>query len=159
MIFVRPYNGFMIIREAKSSDVPSLLDFQLKMALETENMQLEILPLTRGVNKLFKDPVKGKYYVAEENGEVIGCLMTTFEWSDWRCGTILWIQSVYVPLPWRNKGVYRKMYEQLQALVMQDPDLKGIRLYVDKKNLAAQETYRKLNMNGEHYTVFEWMKE
>jgi len=23
-------------------------------------------------------------------------LLTTFEWSDWRNGTILWIQSVYV---------------------------------------------------------------
>ena len=149
----------MIIREAKSSDIPSLLDFQLKMALETENVQLEILPLTQGVNKLFKDPVKGKYYVAEENGEVIGCLMTTFEWSDWRCGNVIWIQSVYVAASWRGKGVYRMLYMHIKQLVESDPELKGIRLYVDKKNESAQKVYTNLAMNGEHYTVFEWMKE
>lgn len=148
----------MTIREAKSADIPSLLDFQLKMALETENVQLEILPLTQGVNRLFKDPVKGRYYVAEENGEVIGCLMTTFEWSDWRCGNIIWIQSVYVASIWRGKGVYRKMYTHIRQLVENDPDLKGIRLYVDKKNKQAQQVYTTLAMNGEHYTVFEWMK-
>lgn len=148
----------MIVREARTSDIPSLLDFQLKMALETENVQLEIQPLTQGMNKLFRDPGKGKYYVAEEKGEVIGCLMTTFEWSEWRCGTILWIQSVYVAAAWRNKGVFKQMYRHIHQLVSDDPDLKGIRLYVDKTNAIAQKVYSGLGMNGEHYTVFEWMK-
>lgn len=148
----------MITREAKLADVPSILDFQLKMALETENVQLEILPLTQGVHRLMKDPTKGKYYVAEEGGEVIGCLMTTYEWSDWRCGTVIWIQSVYVSASWRGKGVYKKLYQHIRDLVENDPDLKGIRLYVDKKNRHAQDVYAALGMNGEHYTVFEWMK-
>lgn len=148
----------MIVREARITDMPSLLDFQLKMALETENVQLEIQPLTQGMTRLLKDPGKGKYYVAEESGEIVGCLMTTFEWSEWRCGIILWIQSVYVAAPWRKKGVFKKMYQHVQQLVSDDPDLKGIRLYVDKTNAVAQKVYSGLGMNGEHYTVFEWMK-
>jgi GNAT superfamily N-acetyltransferase len=148
----------MIVREARLTDMPSLLDFQLKMALETENVQLEIQPLTQGMQRLLKDPGKGKYYVAEESGEVIGCLMTTFEWSEWRCGTILWIQSVYVAAPWRKKGVFKMMYQHIHQLVSDDPDLKGIRLYVDKTNQTAQKVYNGLGMNGDHYTVFEWMK-
>ena len=149
----------MIVRDARTSDIPSLLDFQLKMALETENVQLEILPLTQGMNKLFRDPGKGKYYVAEVNGEIAGCLMTTFEWSEWRCGTILWIQSVYVAGPWRKKGVFKAMYQHIHQLVSEDPDLKGIQLYVDKTNATAQKVYSGLGMNGDHYTVFEWMKQ
>lgn len=149
----------MFVREAKLSDIPSLLDFQLKMALETENIQLEILPLTQGMNRLMKDPSKGKYYVAEEEGEVVGCLMTTFEWSEWRCGTILWIQSVYVAIPWRGKGVFKKMYHHIHQLVEQDPDMKGIRLYVEKRNETAQKVYSGLGMNGDHYTVYEWIKD
>ena len=149
----------MIVRDARTSDIPSLRDFQLKMALETENVQLEILPLTQGMNKLFRDPGKGKYYVAEVNGEIAGCLMTTFEWSEWRCGTILWIQSVYVAGPWRKKGVFKAMYQHIHQLVSEDPDLKGIRLYVDKTNATAQKVYSGLGMNGDHYTVFEWMKQ
>ena len=148
----------MMVREARITDMPSLLVFQLKMALETENIQLEIQPLTQGMTRLLKDPGKGKYYVAEESGEIVGCLMTTFEWSEWRCGTILWIQSVYVAAPWRKKGVFKKMYQHIHQLVSDDPDLRGIRLYVDKTNAVAQNVYTGLGMNGDHYTVFEWMK-
>lgn len=149
----------MVIREATVKDIPHLLDFQLKMALETEDITLEISSLTRGVNRLFKDPTKGRYYVAEEEGDVIGCLMTTYEWSDWRNGTVLWIQSVYVARDHRGKGVYKKMYEHIKQLVLGDPDFRGIRLYVDKRNLSAKTVYTSLQMNGDHYQVFEWMKE
>src|ERR1043165_150868 len=131
----------MIIREATAKDIPHLLDFQLKMALETENITLEISSLTLGVNRLFKDPTKGRYYVAEDDNEVIGCLMTTYEWSDWRNGTVLWIQSVYISKNSRGKGVYKRMYDHIREMVQQDPDLKGIRLYVDKTNDTAQQVY------------------
>jgi hypothetical protein len=39
-----------------------------------------------------------------------------------------------------------------------DDSLRGIRLYVDRRNVRAQEVYTRLGMNGEHYQVFEWMK-
>jgi ribosomal protein S18 acetylase RimI-like enzyme len=128
------------------------------MALETENITLDIATLSQGIHKLFKDSTKGRYYVAEENGEVIGCLMTTYEWSDWRCGNVIWIQSVYIASTHRGKGVYKKMYEHIQQMVMNDPDYRGIRLYVDKTNKPAQQVYEKLGMNGEHYQVYEWMR-
>jgi ribosomal protein S18 acetylase RimI-like enzyme len=111
-----------------------------------------------GVHRLFKDSTKGRYYVTEESGEVVGCLMTTYEWSDWRNGTVLWIQSVYVAKEHRGLGVYKMMYNHLMQLVETDPDLKGIRLYVDKTNTPAQKIYQKIGMNGDHYTVYEWMK-
>jgi L-amino acid N-acyltransferase YncA len=148
-----------MIHEATDKDIPSIIDCQLKMALETENITLDIATLSHGVHKLFKDLTKGRYYVAEENGEVIGCLMTTYEWSDWRCGNVIWIQSVYIAAAHRGKGVYKKMYEHIQQLVMSDPDYRGIRLYVDKTNKAAQQVYSKLGMNGEHYQVYEWIKD
>lgn len=148
----------IMIREATNRDIPSIIDFQLKMALETEKITLDIATLTQGVHKLFKDSTKGRYYVAEEGNEIVGCLMTTYEWSDWRCGTMIWIQSVYISATHRSKGVYKKMYEHIQQMVNSDLDLRGIRLYVDKTNNAAQQVYEKLGMNGEHYQVFEWMK-
>jgi GNAT superfamily N-acetyltransferase len=148
----------MQIREARLADMPFLIDFQLKLALETENVQLDIGELTRGVTALLKDPSKGIYYVAEEGNDVIGCLSTTYEWSDWRCGTVLWIQSVYVSDQHRGKGVYKKLYEHIRSLVQKDPDLLGIRLYVERNNAPAKAVYSKLGMDGEHYGVFEWMK-
>ncbi len=145
------------IREADQQDSTYIIDFQQRMAMETENVKLDPLVLAEGLKRLFEDPAKGKFYVAEENEEVIGCLMTTFEWSEWRCGTVLWIQSVYIKPAHRSKGVFKNMYEHIKSLVTPESEFRGIRLYVDRTNAAAQRVYEKLGMNGEHYQVYEWM--
>jgi ribosomal protein S18 acetylase RimI-like enzyme len=147
-----------MIREAIAKDIPTIIDFQKKMAWETEKVTLDTSILTDGVNNLFADVNRGRYYVAEENGSVVGSLMTTYEWSDWRNGTVLWIQSVYIIEPYRGKGIYKQLYHHIQEMVRKSSDLRGIRLYVDKTNKSAQHVYEKLGMNGEHYQVFEWMK-
>jgi len=148
----------MMVREAVKADAWTIAGFQLAMASETEQLMLDPEVVEKGVAAVFEDPGKGRYYVTELNGEVIGSLMTTYEWSDWRNGTVLWIQSVYVLPQYRRKGVYRKMYSFLQEMVQADPHLRGIRLYVDKSNTRAQSTYWELGMNAEHYQTFEWMK-
>ena len=148
----------MTIREAKVNDIPVIIDFQLKMALETENITLDKSLLSRGISGLFRDPAKGTYFVAEEKHQIQGCLMTTYEWSDWRDGIVLWIQSVYVLEEFRRQGVYKKLYQHIQKMALSDSRLKGIRLYVDKTNRFAKKVYQNLGMNGDHYTVYEWMK-
>jgi ribosomal protein S18 acetylase RimI-like enzyme len=148
----------MKVREAIKEDASAIVSFQLAMASETEQLMLDPEVVDQGVSSVFEDPGKGKYYVTELNGEVIASLMTTYEWSDWRNGTVLWIQSVYVLPQYRRRGVYRKMYSFLQTMVLSDDDLRGIRLYVDKSNTRAQNTYLELGMNAEHYQTFEWMK-
>lgn len=149
----------MIIREAIPQDIPWIIDFQLKLAVETEDLTLDLQELTQGVHRLLRDPGKGRFYVAQAEQEIAGCLSTTYEFSEWRDGTVLWIQSVYVAEKFRGQGVYKKLYRHIQEIVNADPDLKGIRLYVNKANAAAQRTYEKLGMNGEHYYVYEWMKD
>ena len=146
------------VRAAQPGDAPAIVEFQLRMARETEALELDRDTLTRGVNAVFADPGKGAYWVAERDGQVVGGLLTTFEWSDWRNGVILWIQSVYVVPEERGRGVYRALYEHLRRRVEADSDLKGIRLYVDKGNTAAQRVYERLGMTREHYDTFEWLK-
>ncbi len=147
------------IRTAVENDAIPIAQFQVDMAMETEEFVLDSEIVRCGVNKVFDDPTKGKYYVAEDDGTVVASLLTTYEWSDWRCGTVLWIQSVYVLPSYRRKGVYAAMYKHVMQIVENDETLKGIRLYVDKRNEKAQAVYSKLGMNGEHYTLFEWMPE
>ena len=149
----------MIIREARKEDAGKIAAFQLEMALETENLQLDKNTVDLGVEQVFQDSSKGTYYIAEKSGQVIASLLTTYEWSDWRNGTVLWIQSVYVSPAFRRNGVYKKMYQHIQQLVDQAPELKGIRLYVDQTNNRAQQVYQKLGMTAEHYQLFEWLKD
>ena len=36
--------------------------------------------------------------------------------------------------------------------------IRGLRLYVDKRNQAAARVYEKLGMTREHYDLFEWLE-
>jgi GNAT superfamily N-acetyltransferase len=146
------------IRPGLLFDIQTIADFQILMALETENLKLDPATVEKGVSAIFDDPSKGKYWLAEINGRVVGCLLTIPEWSDWRNGTILWIHSVYVHPDVRKQGVYRKLYEHLKKMVDDSKDLRGLRLYVDKTNIKAQKVYEVLGMSGEHYHLFEWLK-
>lgn len=146
------------IQPADRSDAATIVEFQLKMALETEDLTLDPKIVKQGVEAIFADAGKGTYYVAKEQGYVIACLLTTPEWSEWRNGTVLWIQSVYVRPSHRGRGVFGRLYAHVKSLVHENPGLRGIRLYVDNRNRDAQKVYEALGMNNEHYQLFEWMK-
>ena len=147
----------ILIRKAVPSDSPSIIDFQLSMAWETENMKLVHEIVTKGVDAVFNDFSKGQYYVAEDDGKVIASLLITYEWSDWRNCNVWWFQSVYVVPEFRRKGVFRKMYSYIRELAVQE-DIAGLRLYVETKNSKAQKTYEALGMSSEHYAFYEWMR-
>jgi len=147
----------ILIRNAVPSDASSIIDFQLKMAWETENMRLNPETVTKGVEAVFSDPSKGSYYVAETAGKVVASLLITFEWSDWRNCNVWWFQSVYVLPEYRRQGVFRKMYSHIKALAHKQ-DIAGLRLYVETGNSRAQKTYEALGMSSEHYAFYEWMR-
>ena len=148
----------MIIRKAIPEDAQTIAEFQQKMAFETESVQLDMNIVTKGVMAVFDDEKKGDYFVAEKDGMIVGSLLTTFEWSDWRNGTVLWIQSVFILKKFRGQGIYKNMYLHIRTIVENDPALMGVRLYVEKTNDTAQKVYSKLGMDGDHYHLYEWLK-
>lgn len=145
------------IRKATPSDALAIIDFQQKMAWETEEMKLASETVTRGVNAVFQDQWRGQYYVAEADNKVIASLLITYEWSDWRNCNVWWFQSVYVLPEYRRQGVFRKMYSYIKQLA-EEQDIAGLRLYVETKNTRAQKTYEALGMSSEHYSFYEWMR-
>lgn len=145
----------MNIRIAKPEDAAALVNFNQAMALETEGKQLDSQILESGVTAVFQDEKKGFYVVAESADEIVGGLMITFEWSDWRNSWFWWIQSVYVLPKFRGRGVYRRLYEFVIAEAESKKNVCGFRLYVEKENIAAQDVYKKLGMERSHYLMFE----
>lgn len=142
------------IRPAHRNDVAFLVEGNASMALETENKHLDRAVLTRGVEAVFDEPRRGFYLIAERDGERAGCLLITYEWSDWRCGDWWWIQSVYVTPQARRHGVFRALYAHVDAAARATPGVVGLRLYVEWENERAQTTYRSLGMEQEHYHFF-----
>jgi len=148
----------MTIRKATENDIRTIAKFQQKMAYETEQLELDEETLIRGVGNVLKDPSKGFYLLAQENGNVIASMLLTPEWSDWRNSLYLWIQSLYVLPEHRKTGVFSKLYGYVRDLVMHSDEYAGLKLYVDKDNSAAQEAYRRVGMKASHYNLFEWNK-
>jgi ribosomal protein S18 acetylase RimI-like enzyme len=147
-----------LIRKATLNDLSEIVEMQMAMAFESEAIKLDLDTLQKGVSAVLNDSNKGTYLIAELDKKISGMLLCIPEWSDWRNGTVIWIHSVFVKPDSRRNGTYRALYSYLKTEVEKSPDLRGLRLYVEKNNSKAQETYRKLGMQNDHYDLYEWMK-
>jgi len=149
----------IIVRLAGASDADVLVAFNRAMALETEGKVLLERAARRGVAGLFANPSLGFYVVAETGGKVVGALMITTEWSDWRNGSFWWVQSVYVRPDSRRQGVYRRLYRFVRDMAAEDEGVCGFRLYVERGNSTAQQAYKATGMEETSYVMFEYLKE
>lgn len=148
----------MNIRLAAKSDTDALVSFNQAMALETEGKSLDREVLTPGVAAVFEDEGKGFYVVAEAGGSVVGGLLVTFEWSDWRNKWFWWIQSVFIISEYRGQSIYSRMYDFVRELADRRGDVCGFRLYVEKENRHAQRVYKRLGMSETYYLMYEESK-
>ena len=143
------------IRDARLPDSASIARHNSLMAEETEGHSLQPEVVGPGVERLLADPAKGRYWVAVAGDKVIGQIMVTYEWSDWRNGTLWWIQSVYVRPEFRRQGVFSALYRHVESLARETEDVCGLRLYVERNNIQAQKTYEALGMVNPHYQVMQ----
>ena len=149
-----PTNQF-VIRSARPEDGAVIAEFNSRLAAETEGKSLPPEIIAAGVRTLLADPRHGRYFVALDANTVVGQIMHTREWSDWRNGEIWWVQSVYVLPEYRHRGVFRSLYRHLEQLARESPDVIGMRLYVEAHNARAQEAYQRLGFRDASYTVME----
>jgi GNAT superfamily N-acetyltransferase len=143
------------IRHAVPADIDILVEFNAAMARETEGKALDPATLRNGVAAVLNEPRHGFYLVAESAGIVIGCLMITYEWSDWRNGNWWWLQSVYIRKDQRRRGVFRALHADVEQHARAAAGVIGLRLYVERDNARAQATYAMLGMNATHYSMWE----
>ncbi len=143
------------VRLARSGDVVKIAKFNNSMAMETESRTLDEGIVNAGVEAVFSSNDKGFYVVAEDGKDIVGALMVTYEWSDWRNGFFWWIQSVYVEPKFRRQRIYRSLYEFVTERARSAGNVYGFRLYVERENSIAQEVYEKLGMRETGYLIFE----
>ena len=143
------------IRLGGASDLKFLAENHRAMAWETERRKLAPAVVRRGTRAVVDDPSRGFYLVADLDGKPAGQLLVTREWSDWRDGDFWWVQSVFVRPEFRRCGVYRMLHAAISVLAAHAPNVRGLRLYAARTNLAAQRTYRKLGMKQTPYVVYE----
>ena len=142
-------------RVAVAEDAATLVGFNRAMALETESKSLPMETLLPGVEAVLRDPDHGFYVVADSGNGIAGSLLVTYEWSDWGNGRRWWIQSVYVRPDFRRLGIYRALHGFVRERARAAGDVVGIRLYVERENVAAQRTYAALGMTETPYRIYE----
>ena len=143
------------IRRGRLADAETIAGYNAALAAETERLQLDRDRLLRGVRAVLEDPAKGFYTVAESEDTVVGQMMITFEWSDWRNGTFWWIQSVYVHPEYRRRGVFSRLHRHVLEEATKLGTVCGLRLYVEKENRQAQRTYQRLGMQKAIFDMYE----
>jgi GNAT superfamily N-acetyltransferase len=146
------------VRAGRIDDLARIVDFNQRLAQESEGKALDHATLTTGVEALLRDPRLGRYFVAvagdSKAGPIVGQIMITTEWSDWRNGLIWWLQSVYVDAAWRGRGVFKLLLHRVVAQG-RDAGAIGLRLYVERHNAKAQAAYRKNGFTDAGYEVLE----
>jgi ribosomal protein S18 acetylase RimI-like enzyme len=145
----------ILLRTAEMRDADVLAQANIAMAWETEHKHLDPATVAQGVRAVLNNPEYGFYVVASSGGQIAGSLLVTFEWSDWRSGLIWWIQSLYVQPKHRRQGVFKRLYEYVAAEAARMPNVRGIRLYVEHSNRAAQQTYANVGMHETSYRIYE----
>ena len=148
-------DGKLIIRQASAADIKHIVAFQMSMARETESKVLDSQVVEEGVRVLLDQSDKGQYFLADIGGRVVGSLLITYEWSDWRNANFWWIQSVYVDPLTRRKGVYSALHKHILDIAKSDSGVCGVRLYVDRENTVAQSAYNRLDMSKSRYDIYE----
>jgi len=145
----------LCIRNAGPADADTIVRFNLALAAESEQRTLSVDAVARGVRSLLADSSSGVYYVAERAGSVIGQLLVTFEFSDWRDGVFWWIQSAYVVPEYRGQGVFRALFAHVLDEACRSGRACGLRLYVDRRNVGARRVYERLGLRPTEYLVYE----
>ncbi len=147
------------LRRAGPADLEALVDFNAAMARETEGRELDRGRLRAGVRAVLEDPVRGVYWIAEdvtaEPPPILGALMITTEWSDWRNAWFWWIQSVYVVPEARGQGVYAALHRRVRAEARSRQDVCGLRLYVERGNRRAARVYEREGLCESAYRLYE----
>jgi GNAT superfamily N-acetyltransferase len=145
----------MKIRPAILADADIIAEFNIRLAEETEALKLDPNCIYPGVRAVLSDPGKGLYFVAEVDGVVVGQVMITYEWSDWRNGNLWWLQSVYVRKEYRRRGIFRELFAHVTARARSLKEVPAIRLYMHAENTRARQSYEQLGMVRTQYEVFE----
>lgn len=148
----------LLIRVGELRDLDILVEFNQELIRETEGKEFPLDVVTAGVETLLTNLNLGFYLLAEKNHNIVGSLMITSEWSDWRNGLYWWIQSVYILPEFRRQGIYRKLYEFVKQKAQKKQNglrICGFKLYVERENTIAQNTYKALGMKESYYLLYE----
>ncbi len=146
------------IKRAGKEHLDILVDFNMKLAIETENRPLNLETLTKSMNAILEDERKGVYLILFEGEEALGQIAYVYEWSTWRNANYMWLTDLYIKPEHRKRGLFKIIYQHVMRLYEENPSVLGLRFYVDKGNTSVVPIYKKVGWKESNYDLWEIKK-
>ena len=147
------------LRRAEEKDLDILVDFNNRIALESEGHPLDLAVLRSSMKHILEDERKGVYWLACDGDKVVGQMMYVFEWSTWQDKNYMWLTDLYVLPEYRKQGVFKLLNQHLMDFYKKSPDIIGVRFYVAKTNTAVVPLYRRIGWKESNYNLWEVSKD
>lgn len=147
------------LRRAEAKDLDILVDFNNRLAIETENRPLDLTVLRSSMKHILEDERKGVYWFACDGDKVVGQIMYVFEWSTWRDKNFMWLTDLYVLPEYRKQGVFKLLSQHMMNFYRENPDIIGLRFYVDKENTGVVPLYHRIGWKESNYDLWEIKKD
>lgn len=129
-----------------------LVDFVVAEAIEAEARTVDRAIVERAVTAALANPELARYWVLEDDGQVIAAIAVTTEWSDWHAAAYWWVQFVFVEPARRGQGTVDALMAAVETAAAAEGGAE-IRLIVHPHNTRAVRAYEKLGFVAAPYLV------
>jgi GNAT superfamily N-acetyltransferase len=140
------------IRDARASDVDSIIAFTLREAREAEGLDLHQDAVRRGVSGAFQPQPLARYWIAEARGEPVGSISVVKEWSNFHGAYYWWIQSLFIVPEHRGSGLVQLLMDHV-VRVAQETGALDVRLYAHASNARAVQAYGRCGFRTAPYVM------
>ena len=152
----------MLLRMATLQDLDIIIENNIKLAMEFENIEdcplkIEKQIVKKGVKRVLENENLGFYFICKEKEALIGQVLITYEWSDWRNQMIWWLHRIYVTPKWRKKGALKKIIKKLDELA-EKKNVYAMRLYLHSNNKNAIYAYEKTGWEKLPFKIYTHKK-
>ena len=145
------------VEVAKPEFSASLVEFEIKLAKETEAIDLDPQTVKKSIEYLAQKTDFENCFVKlePETGKPIGSLILVYENKE-----VFWGISAYVEENYRKQGVFRDLFEK-SINHSKEKNVKAIKLCVEKNNLRAIKAHEKMGfkLTGEIFYGYDFLFE
>ena len=145
----------------QSSDISFEFGQQSNQERIVALLSLDAIPSTKKhvtwmVEQIIAKPDYGFFLVAKQNEEVVGVVMVSYEFSDWRNGTFYWIQETAVAEGLEKEPLERKLLQRLKQIAEDKKgECCGFRAaYSNAETAKWTRIHEELGLTKSHYYLY-----
>jgi GNAT superfamily N-acetyltransferase len=136
----------MNIREANSEDNEAICHLLTLLFEQEAEFKPDFATQSEGVGEILSDPEKGRFFVIEDSGRIVGCVSLLFLVSTALGGKAALLEDLVVAKPVRGQGWGTQLLDHAIQQAIQN-GCKRITVLTDKDNSAAQSIYQKMGFD------------